>query len=58
VDVDRDVRALEVLQASRVVEVQVAHDDGFDVFDGVPCLGDLRGEFVVGLVVDSGEDVV
>ena len=32
-----DVGAEEVLEASGVVEVEVAHDDGFDVFDVVAC---------------------
>lgn len=30
-----DVGAEEVLEASGVVEVEMAHDDGFDVFDVV-----------------------
>jgi hypothetical protein len=35
VDVDGDARADEMLQAAGVVEVQMAENDGFDVFDVV-----------------------
>ena len=58
VDVDRDVSALEVLESAGVVEVEVAHDDGFHVFDVMASLLDLSVEFMVFGVVDSGEDVV
>lgn len=47
VDVDRDVSALEVLESAGVVEVEVAHDDGFHVFDVMASLLDLSIEFVV-----------
>jgi hypothetical protein len=58
VDVDRDVSTLEVLESAGVIEVEVAHDDGFHIFDIMAGLLDLSIEFVVLGVVDSGEDVV
>jgi len=58
VDVDRHVGPLEMLQPARVVEVEVTHDDGFDILDVVASLLDLGVEFVVFGVVDAGEDVV
>lgn len=58
VHVDGDVRGAEVLQSAGVVEVQVAHDHGFDVGDGVARAGDGGGEFLLRRVVDAREDVV
>ena len=37
VDVDGDICADEMLQAAGVVEVQMAKDDGLDVFDVIAC---------------------
>lgn len=45
------------VEAAGVVEVQVADDDFADVFMGVAGGGNGGGEFVLGFVVDAGEDV-
>ena len=58
VDVDRHIRPLEVLQPTGMVEVKVAHDDGFDVLNVMAGLLDLRLELVVFGVINAGEDVV
>jgi hypothetical protein len=58
VDVDRHVGPLEVFKSASVIEVKVAHDNGFDVFDVMACLLDLGVELVFFGVVDAGEDVV
>ena len=54
-----DVGAEEVLEASGVVEVEVAHDDGFDVFDvvagGFDCVGELHLLGVHGAWEEIGE---
>lgn len=57
VDIDRHVCVDEVLEPAGVVQMQVANDHGFDVFDVVACGADGCWEFV-GFVVDcSREDV-
>lgn len=45
-DVDWGGGVAEVFEAAGVVEVEVADDYGFDVFDIVACCCDCRGEFV------------
>ena len=57
VHIDRHVCVDEVLQAPRVVEVQVAHDYRLDVFDVVAGFGDRGGESIVLFVGYSREDV-
>lgn len=57
-DVDGHVGSLEVLQPTSMIKMQVAHDDGFHVFDVMAGLFDLGLQFMVFLVVHSGEDVV
>lgn len=39
-----DFGAEEVLESAGVIEVKMAHDDGFDVFDIVACGFDCVGE--------------
>lgn len=58
VDVDGYVGVGKVVEAAGVIEVQVAHDDGFDVFDRLAALLDGTVEVVVGDVVDASENVV
>ena len=43
VSVHGDVGSAEVLETAGVVEMQVAHDDTFHVFDVVPCCCDFVG---------------
>lgn len=54
-----DVGAEEMLEASGVVEVEVAHYDGFDVFDvvagGFDCVGELHLLGVHGAWEEIGE---
>ncbi len=57
-DVDGHVCSFEVAQAAGVVEMEVPHDDGFDVFDAVAGLLDLLVEFLVLSVVDASENIV
>lgn len=57
VHVDGHVRADEVLQPARVVEMQVPDDDGFDVLDVVPSRLDGGRQLLVLAVLDAGEDV-
>jgi hypothetical protein len=47
----------EEVESTRVVEMQVADDDFFDVFHFVASGLDRGVEFVLGLVTDAGEDV-
>lgn len=58
VDVDRYAGIPEVFQPAGVIEVQVAHDDQFDVFDVVPRAGDLGGQGHVLCVSDASEDII
>lgn len=58
VDVDRNISALEVLQASGVVQMKMAHDNGLDVLNIVAGLLDLSWELMVFLVVHPSKDVV
>ena len=58
VHVDGHVGAFEVSESARVVQVQVAHDDGFDVFDVVAGGFDGRVELVLRFVVHARENVV
>lgn len=57
VNVDRHARVDEVLETARVVKVQVAHYDGFDVFDVVAGGFDCCGEFLILGVFDPWEDI-
>ena len=54
----RDTSISKGIETACMVEVQVPDDDSFDVFDIVPGLLDLRGEFHGFVVVHAGEDVV
>lgn len=56
--VNGDIGALEILQPSRVVEVQVAHDYHFHVANRVARECDLGVEIHRGVIVDAGEEVV
>lgn len=56
--VDGDVGVAELIEAAGVVDVEVADDDGFDVFDVVAGGGDGGLEFVLGFVVYAREEVV
>ena len=57
-NINRNIRAAEVLQASSVIEMQMPHYDRLDVFDVVACFGYGSGELMVFCVVHAGEDVV
>lgn len=57
-DIDRYTSSFEVLQTTRVVEVQVSHDHSFDVLDIMASLFDLSCEFVLGRVIDTSENIV
>ena len=56
--INRHIRAAEILQPARMIEMQVPDDDGLDVLDVVARLGDGGGQLVLGLVADAREEVV
>lgn len=58
VDVHGNIGIPEMLEAAGVVEVEMAHDDGFDILDVVACLLYLDFKLLVRGVVDLAEDVV
>ena len=51
---NRYVSSFEVLQATGMIEMQMAHDDGLDIFYIVAGFLDLSRELVIGSVIDSG----
>ncbi|GAO50598.1 hypothetical protein G7K_4722-t1 [Saitoella complicata NRRL Y-17804] len=56
-DPDLDVRALEVLQSTSVIEVEVSDDDVLDILDIIPGSLDRGRQLVFLAVDDQGEDV-
>lgn len=57
--IDGNICAIEVLQATAVIEMEMADDDGLDVFDTVSRFGDGLVEVVFfGDIVDLGEDII
>ena len=57
-DIDPRIRAHEVEQASRVVQMEVANDDGLHILDVVARLCDGSGELIFFGIVHTVEDVV
>jgi len=58
VDIDWDVCALEMVETSGMVKMQMTHDDALDIFDIVSTFGDSFVELLIFRVVDSCEDIV
>ena len=56
--IDRNIGSKEVFQSSSMVQMQMPHYDHLDIFDVVPCLGDLCVELLFWVVIDLSKDVV
>jgi hypothetical protein len=55
--INRHARVAEMLEASRMVKMQMAHNDRLDVLDIVPCALDCCREVVEFFVPGSWEEV-
>lgn len=56
--IDRHLRPEELLESTSMIKMQVTHNDHGDVADLVASTFDLLIEFLAGVIVDLGEDVV
>jgi hypothetical protein len=57
-DPDGDIGVLEVCKSAGMIQMEMAHDNSFDILDIVPSLGDLYIKLLVLGVVDSSKDVI
>jgi hypothetical protein len=57
-DPNRHIRPTEILKATSVIKMQMAHDHSLDVLNGMPCFGDGLVELLVLFVVDACEEIV
>lgn len=57
-NVDRHVRAAEIVEAASVIEMKVPHDYSLDIGDFMASLRNLRLKLLFRVVIGLGEDVV